>query len=177
MILMLNHVTISFFFLFIIISPLSFYLFLCAFLLSSFLFFFASASILYLWKVTQGNRFTILSSKTWMGLFALQIVLIPLRKVWIQLFSHQLWLACRLAWILQPLFSNWSRRRKTPNSNQVYSDLFLSNLPQNFKNISSVLFFCLSFLLFLSFFLFLTCHKTPFPFFIIRLSFSLSSLP
>ena len=42
-------------------------------------------------------------------------------KVWIQLFSLQLWVNSRADWVLQPWWGNWSRRRKTLNSNLVNS--------------------------------------------------------
>ena len=55
------------------------------------------------------------------GLIAFHIALIPLGKVWIQLFSLQLWLNSRADWILQPWWGNWSRSRKTLNSNLLNS--------------------------------------------------------
>ena len=39
--------------------------------------------------------------KSWMRLIAFQIGLIPLGKVWIQLFSLQLWVNSRADWVLQ----------------------------------------------------------------------------
>ena len=39
--------------------------------------------------------------KSWMSLIAFHIALIPLGKVWIQLFSLQLWVNSRADWILQ----------------------------------------------------------------------------
>ena len=46
--------------------------------------------------------------KSWTRLIAFHIVLIPLGKVWIQLFSLQLWVNSRADWVLQP----WSREGK-----------------------------------------------------------------
>ena len=40
--------------------------------------------------------------KSWTRLIAFHIALIPLGKVWIQLFSLQLWVNCRTDWVLQP---------------------------------------------------------------------------
>ena len=40
--------------------------------------------------------------KSWTWLTAFHIALIPLRKVWIQLFSLQLWVNSRADWVLQP---------------------------------------------------------------------------
>ena len=40
---------------------------------------------------------------------------IPLGKVWIQLFSLQLWVDSRVDWVLQPWLGNQSRRRKSLN--------------------------------------------------------------
>ena len=51
----------------------------------------------------------------------IHMALIPLGKVWIQLFSLQLWVNSRTDWILQPWWDNWSRRRKTLNSNLLNS--------------------------------------------------------
>ena len=45
-------------------------------------------------------------------LIAFHIALIPLGKVWIQLFSLQLWVNSRTDWVLQPWGGNLSRRRK-----------------------------------------------------------------
>ena len=44
--------------------------------------------------------------KSWMRLIAFHIALIPLGKVWIQLFSLQLWVNSRTDWILQPWWGN-----------------------------------------------------------------------
>ena len=49
--------------------------------------------------------------KSWTKLIAFHIALIPLGKVWIQLFSLHLWVNRRADWVLQ------SRRRKTLNLN------------------------------------------------------------
>ena len=42
--------------------------------------------------------------KSWTRLIAFHITLIPLGKVWIQLFSLQLWVNSREGWVLQPLW-------------------------------------------------------------------------
>ena len=55
--------------------------------------------------------------KSWTRLIALPIALIPLGKVWIQLFSLQLWVIRRAGWVLQPRLGNLSRKRETLNSN------------------------------------------------------------
>ena len=44
--------------------------------------------------------------KSWMRLIAFHIALIPLGKVWIQLFSLQLWVNRRTDWVLQPWWGN-----------------------------------------------------------------------
>ena len=44
--------------------------------------------------------------KSWTKLIAFHIALIPLRKVWIQLFSLQLWVNNRTDWVLQPWSGN-----------------------------------------------------------------------
>ena len=44
--------------------------------------------------------------KSWTKLIAFHIALIPLGKVWIQLFSLQLWVNSRVDWFLQPCWSN-----------------------------------------------------------------------
>ena len=49
------------------------------------------------------------------------IALIPLGKVWIQLFFHQLWVNCRTDWVLQPWWDNLYGRTKTLNSNLLNS--------------------------------------------------------
>ena len=53
--------------------------------------------------------------KSWTRLIAFHRALIPLGKVWIQLFSLQLWVNSRADLVLQPWWGNWSRRRKTLN--------------------------------------------------------------
>ena len=50
---------------------------------------------------TQWHEF-----KSWMRLIAFHIALIPLAKVWIQLFSLQLWVNSRTDWVLQPWLGN-----------------------------------------------------------------------
>ena len=67
-------------------------------------------------KWTQRHKF-----KSWTWLTAFHIALIPLGKVWIQLFSLQLWVNSRADWVLQPWWGNQSRSRKTLNSNLLYS--------------------------------------------------------
>ena len=44
--------------------------------------------------------------KSWTRLIAFHIALIPLGKVWIQLFSLQLWVNSRTDWFLQPWWGN-----------------------------------------------------------------------
>ena len=44
--------------------------------------------------------------KSWTTLIAIHITLIPLGKVWIQLFSLQLWVNSRADWVLQPWWGN-----------------------------------------------------------------------
>ena len=44
--------------------------------------------------------------KSWTWLIAFHIALIPLGKVWIQLFSLQLWVNSRADWFLQPWYGN-----------------------------------------------------------------------
>ena len=44
--------------------------------------------------------------KSWPRLIAFHIALIPLGKVWIQLFSLQLWVNSRADWVLQPWWGN-----------------------------------------------------------------------
>ena len=45
-------------------------------------------------------------SKSWTRLIAFHIALIPLGKVWIQLFSLQLWVNSRADWVIQPWWGN-----------------------------------------------------------------------
>ena len=52
-------------------------------------------------KWTQQHEF-----KSWTRLIAFHIALIPLGKVWIQLFSLQLWVNSRKDWVLQPWCGN-----------------------------------------------------------------------
>ena len=58
---------------------------------------------------------------------AFHTALIPLGKVWIQLFSLQLRVNCRTDWVLQPWWGNLSRREKTLNSNLLNSAQGLVN--------------------------------------------------
>ena len=44
--------------------------------------------------------------KSWTRLIAFHIALTPLGKVWIQLFSLQLWVNSRIVWVLQPWWGN-----------------------------------------------------------------------
>ena len=44
--------------------------------------------------------------KSWPRLITFHIALIPLGKVWIQLFSLQLWVNSRTDWVLQPWIGN-----------------------------------------------------------------------
>ena len=66
--------------------------------------------------VGNGHEF-----KSRVRLIAFHIALIPLGKVWIQLFSLQLWVNSRADWVLQPWWGNLSRRRNTLNLNLVNS--------------------------------------------------------
>ena len=59
--------------------------------------------------------------KSWTRLIAFHIALIPLGKEWIQIFSLHLWVNSRADWVLQPCWGNYSRRRKTLNSNLLNS--------------------------------------------------------
>ena len=43
---------------------------------------------------------------SWIWLIAFHIALIPLGKVWIQIFSLQLWVNSRADWVLQPWWGN-----------------------------------------------------------------------
>ena len=52
-------------------------------------------------KWTQRHEF-----KSWTRLIAFHIALIPLGKVWIQLFSLQLWVNSTADWVLQPWWGN-----------------------------------------------------------------------
>ena len=52
-------------------------------------------------KWTRRHKF-----KSWTRLIAFHIALIPLGKVWIQLFSLQLWVNSRTDWFLQPWLGN-----------------------------------------------------------------------
>ena len=47
-----------------------------------------------------------LEFKSWTRMIAFHIALIPLGKVWIQLFSLQLWVNNRTDWVLQPWWGN-----------------------------------------------------------------------
>ena len=57
----------------------------------------------------------------WTRLIAFHIAQIPLEKVWIQLFSLQLWVNSRTYWVLRPWWGKESRRRKTLNWNLLNS--------------------------------------------------------
>ena len=59
------------------------------------------------WKWIRRHEF-----KSWTRLITFHIALIPLGKVWIQLFSLQLWVNSRTDWFLQRWWGNLSRRRK-----------------------------------------------------------------
>ena len=59
-------------------------------------------------KWTWQHKFT-----TWTRLFALYTVLMPLEKLWIQLFFLQLWANSKADWVLQPWLGNQCRRKKT----------------------------------------------------------------
>ena len=47
-----------------------------------------------------------LEFKSWTRMIAFHIALIPLGKVWIHLFSLQLWVNSRTDWVLQPWWGN-----------------------------------------------------------------------
>ena len=53
------------------------------------------------WKWTRRHEF-----KSWTRLIAFHIALIALGKVWIQLYSLQLWVNSRTDWVLQPWWDN-----------------------------------------------------------------------
>ena len=59
--------------------------------------------------------------KSWTRQIAFHVALIPLGKVWIQLFFLQLWVNSRADWVVQPWWGNKSRKRKTLNSNLLNS--------------------------------------------------------
>ena len=67
--------------------------------------------------------------KSWTKKRAFHIALIPLGKVWIQLFSFQLWLNSRADWVLQPWLGNYSKRRKTVSSNLLKLRLKIDLVP------------------------------------------------
>ena len=52
-------------------------------------------------KSTRRHEF-----KSWTRLIAFHIALLPLGKVWIQLFSLQLWINSRADWVFQPWWGN-----------------------------------------------------------------------
>ena len=56
--------------------------------------------------IVVGNGRSELEFKSWTRLIAFHIALIPLGKVWIQLFSLQLWVNSRADWVLQPWLGN-----------------------------------------------------------------------
>ena len=58
--------------------------------------------------------------KSWTRLFVFTFVLIPPGKVWIQLFSLQLWVNNRANWYLQFWYDNRFRKMKTQNSKQLF---------------------------------------------------------
>ena len=60
---------------------------------------------LYLFKNLYGRTWQH-KFKSWSSLIAFHIALIPLGKVWIQLFSLQLWVNSRADWVLQPWWGN-----------------------------------------------------------------------
>ena len=59
--------------------------------------------------------------KSWMTLFTFHIMVIPLGKVWIHLFSLQLWVNSMADSALSPWYGNQSRRRKSMNLNLLNS--------------------------------------------------------
>ena len=68
------------------------------------------------WKWTRRHKF-----KSWTRLIAFHIALIPLGKVWIQIFYLQVWVNSRTDWVLHPWWGNKIRRRKSLNSNLLIS--------------------------------------------------------
>ena len=56
--------------------------------------------------IVVGNGHGDTRFKSWTRLVAFHMALIPLEKVWIQLFSFQLWLNSRADWVLQPWWGN-----------------------------------------------------------------------
>ena len=61
--------------------------------------------------------------KSWARLIAFHIALVPLGKVWIQLFSLQLWVNSRTDWVLQPCLGKgklWIQTCWTPLKNWPY---------------------------------------------------------
>ena len=56
--------------------------------------------------IVVGNTTRRHEFKSWTRLIAFHIALIPLGKVWIQLFSLQLWINSRADWVLQPWWGN-----------------------------------------------------------------------
>ena len=94
---------------------------LCAHLLPLFFRLFTQVHLLIDGSV-EGQYITLWPKfKSWMKLFPFQIALIPLRKIWIQLFFLQLWINSRTDWTLKPWYSNRSKRRKTLNWNLLNS--------------------------------------------------------
>ena len=77
--------------------------------------------------------------KSWTSLFTFLIPLISLGKVWILLFAFQLWVNSKADWVLEPWYGNWSRRRKTLNSNLLNSvkQIDLESLPPNVEEVVS----------------------------------------
>ena len=71
--------------------------------------------------IVLGNGHGDTSSNSGLDWLHVHIALIPLGKVWIQLFSLQLWVNSRTDRGLQPWRGNYSRRRKTLNSNLLNS--------------------------------------------------------
>ena len=83
-----------------------------------------------LWRCLNGYRRRKLTRrlefKSWTRLIAFHIELISLGKVWIQLFSLQLWVNSRADWVLQPWWGNcvaypwymdmWNRHRESKNT-------------------------------------------------------------
>ena len=102
--------------------------------------------------------------KSWMSLIAFHIP--PLRKVWIQLFSFQLWVNCRVDCILQPSLGNQSRRRKTEfKSVKLRLKIDFVSHPtrvEGLGNIYSSLFVCINTSLFISIYtcLFISIYVT-----------------
>ena len=69
--------------------------------------FFTDQVHIYIYILSSTDRlFCCITTQSWTRLIAFHIALIPLGKVWIQLFSLQLWVNSRTDWVLQPWWGN-----------------------------------------------------------------------